>query len=105
MIVVSHACQGHHEVGETLLQGNRGSCASAHGQIHDGACLRRMRQFLSKRLGDLVEKHKLQLRVAPTSDCALAYKIMVFPMREVQWSWCLHRRDLLVVRVVVVFPI
>ena len=62
MIVVVRVRQGHPEVGQALLQGNRGPCASAHGQIHDGACLHHMRHFLSKRLGDLVEQHRLQLR-------------------------------------------
>ena len=62
MIVVAYVRQGYPEVGQALLQGNRGPCASAHGQIHDGACLRHMRHFLSKRLGDLAEQHMLQLR-------------------------------------------
>ena len=64
MIVVVHVRQGHPEVGQALLQGNRGPCASTHGQIHDGACLRRMHHFLSKRLGGLAEQRMLQLRVA-----------------------------------------
>ena len=64
MIVVVHVRQGHPEVGQALLQGNRGPCAITHGQIHHGACPRRMRDFLSKRLGDLAEQHMLQLRVS-----------------------------------------